>query len=489
VRALGVALLLGGLVSGEVEGAFLQVKAAVHVHTDFSTGALGLEDVIKEARREGIDAVILSDNFLLRFEYGLFPLEGLVKKVVEKPSVLRAGVGRYLRAIEEAQARFPDVILIPGVEVIPYYYWSGSPFKGDLTLWNAQKNLLVVGLRHPEDYEGIPAIGNGQALLPRGPGLVRLALAAAAIAGGIVLLRSGRKREVRLTRFTLRVRTGYRLLGWTAHAVGVLLVLDAFASSAVTPYAGDLGIAPHQAVIDWVEARGGRALWSFPEARDFSRTPIGPLGTVTVRTERYPEALLQSRGYTGFGAVYPDTVTFTEPGRHWDQLLLEYAEGRRPRPAWAIGEVGYHGPPKPLSDALTVFLVSERSRTAILEALKEGRLYALRRPRDGHLVLEEFALGQEGAGGQATMGGELESNGARPLLLTLRIGASDGRGEPFTARLIRSGSVLDVLRGRTPFERTLRLDPPGAGKREFFRIEITQPHRLLSSPIFVRGRG
>jgi hypothetical protein len=187
--------------------------------------------------------------------------------------------------------------------------------------------------------------------------------------------------------------------------------------------------------------------------------------------------------------VYPDTVTFTEPGRQWDQLLLEYAQGRRPQPAWGIGEVGYHGPPKPLSDALTVFLVSERSRPAILEALKEGRLYALRAPRDGHLVLEEFALGQEGAGGLATMGGELESDRARPLLLTIRIGASDGRGEPFTARLIRSGSVLDVLRGRTPFERTLRLDPPGAGKREFFRIEITRPHRLLSSPIFVRGRG
>jgi hypothetical protein len=474
----GAALLLAALLTGEAEGAYLQVSAAVHVHTDFSTGALRLEEVVKEARLHGIGAVILSDNFLLRFEYGLFPLEGLVRKVVEKPSVLRAGVGRYLSAIEEAQARFPDVILIHGVEVVPYYYWSGSLVGGDLTLWNAQKNLLVVGLERPEDYEGIPVIGNGRTLLPRGRGLVKLGLAASAIAGGILL-----------TRVAPSGRTGLRLVRWGAYAVGGLLVLDVLAAPAVTPYAGDLGVGPHQAVIDWVEARGGRALWSLPQARDFSRTPIGPLGAITVRTEPYPEALLQTRGYTGFGAVYPERVTFTDPGGHWDQLLLEYARGRRARPAWGIGEVAYHGPPKPLGDALTVFLVSERSRAAILEALRAGRLYALRAPRDSHLVLEEFRLGQEGARGQATLGDELESDGHTPLVLTLRVTASDGRAELFTARLIRSGKVLDVFQGRTPFERTLRLGPPGPGTREYVRLDITPPHRLLSSPIFVRGRG
>jgi len=46
--------------------------------------------------------------------------------------------------------------------------------------------------------------------------------------------------------------------------------------------------------------------------------------------------------------------------------------------------------------------------------------------------------------------------------------------------------VLDVLAGRTPFEKTLRLPPPEETNREFFRLEITTPHRLLSNPIFVR---
>ncbi|MBI3989053.1 MAG: hypothetical protein HY347_05495, partial [candidate division NC10 bacterium] len=65
--------LIFALCSLPVEGAFLQEKGAFHVHTTFSTGTLSLEEVIEEARREGIGTVILTDNFLLRFEYGLFP--------------------------------------------------------------------------------------------------------------------------------------------------------------------------------------------------------------------------------------------------------------------------------------------------------------------------------------------------------------------------------------------------------------------------------
>ncbi|MFN3476311.1 MAG: hypothetical protein ACK4Z6_01975, partial [Candidatus Methylomirabilales bacterium] len=363
------ALFLTVFLQGEVAWAFLQVKAAFHVHSTFSTGALSLEEILEEARREGIGTVILTDNLLLRFEYGLFPLRGLIKKVVEKPSVLKTGIERYLQAVEAAQVRFPDVILIPGIEVVPYYYFTGSPFKGDLTLWDAQKNLLIVGLFRPEDYKRIPAIGNGCWMLDvrcwrvRDPNpLLKMALGIVAMGGGILLLRMRREQKVQLKHFTLKVQKRYRLPGWIALGLGVLLVAEAFTTPELNPSRGNLGIEPYQRIIDFARARGGFVFWSFPEARDLHRETFGPLGTVTVRTEPYPEALLQSQGYTGFGAVYQDTVTVTEPGQEWDQLLLEYMEGRRGRPVWGIGELGYHGPPKHLRDVLTVFPVKERSR-------------------------------------------------------------------------------------------------------------------------------
>ncbi|MFQ5658737.1 MAG: hypothetical protein ACE5G5_14435, partial [Candidatus Methylomirabilales bacterium] len=486
MRALLSGLFVIFVLLGEAEGAFLQVKGAFHVHTSFSTGALSLEEVVEEARMEGIDSVIFSENFVLRYEYGLFPFRGLVKKVVEEPSVRRRGVGRWLESIEAAQARFPDVILIPGVEVVPYYYWTGSLFRGDLTMWDAQKNVLAVGLDQAEDYLEIPAIGNGRVLSVRLPHLLKSVLGLGLVGLGVLLVRKEREQKIRLKRFLVKVRKRHRVPGWLALGFGALFLVEGFTGSGLDPYRGDLGIKPYQRVIDSVEANGGMAFWSFPEARDFRKTAFGPLGTVTIQTTPHPEVLLESHGYTGFGALYPDNVTFTDPGGEWDQLLLEYTQGQRQHPAWGIGELGYHGPPKRLGEALTVFLVSQRSREAILEALKLGRFYGVKPKPDYRLVLEDFSIGQYGGKELIPMGGELAAEGKGPLSIRLRIGTSDRREVPFALRLIRSGRLLRVIEGRTPFSDTLGVAPPHRGMREFFRIELVKPHRLLSNPIFVR---
>ncbi|MEE9521298.1 MAG: hypothetical protein V3W05_00645 [candidate division NC10 bacterium] len=486
MKALLVSLFLILVLQGGAEGNLLQVKAAFHVHTNLSTGALSLEEVVEEARMEGIDSVIFAENFLLRFEYGLFPFRGLLKKVVEEPSVVRQGIRQWLRSIEAAQTKFPDVILIPGVEVMPYYYWDGSPFRGDLTLWDAQKNLLAVGIDKAEDYLRIPAVGNGRSLSPQQPHVLTSALGLALVGVGIFLVQTGRDKRIRLKHGVLTGQKWYRVPGWLALGIGTLFLFEAFSASELNPYMGDLGIGPYQRVIDSFEATGGMVFWSFPEARDLRQEAFGPLSTVTIRTDPHPEVLLQSHGYTGFGAVYQDNVTFTEPGGEWDQLLLEYMEGRRTRPAWAIGELGYHGPSKRLGDILTVFLVPQRSRGEILQALKLGRFYSVQRLPDYRLVLEDFSIGQKGRQEWIPMGGELEADGGGPLWIRLRISASDGREVPFALRLIHSGRLLHTIQGRTPFAETLKVSPPDRGMGEFFRVDVVKPHRLLSNPIFIR---
>jgi len=268
---------------------------------------------------------------------------------------------------------------------------------------------------------------------------------------------------------------------------GMLLVLEAASFRPLHPYRGNLGAEPYQAVIDAATRAGGLVFWSFPEARDLEREPVGAWSSVTLRTDPHPEMLLRTGGYTGFGGVYPDTVTFTEPGREWDRALAEYAEGRRTRPPWSIGEVGYHGPPKPLDEAITVCWLPERSRRALLTALAEGRCYGTR-PLDGyHLLLDDFAVAQEPEGPGAGMGAELVTAGPRPLRLRLSLSASDGRTAPVSVRVIKSGRVVAELTGRTPFQGTWTDDPPGRGRREVYRLQVVRPHVLLSNPVFVRG--
>ena len=74
--------------------------------------------------------------------------------------MLEYGIERYLDEIAAAQSRHPKLIILPGVEVAPYYYWTGSLLGRTLTMHNAQRNLLVLGLTKPEDYRSLPVSGN-----------------------------------------------------------------------------------------------------------------------------------------------------------------------------------------------------------------------------------------------------------------------------------------------------------------------------------------
>ena len=249
MKTLLCSLLVIGLFQGEAEGNFRQVKGAVHVHTNFSTGSLSLEELAEEAQLKGIDTVIFAENFLLRFEYGLFPFRGLLKRVVEKPSVVRGGIGRWLQSVETAQAKFPTVILIPGVEVVPHYYWTGSLFGRDLTLHDTQKNMLAVGLDKAEDYLRIPAIGNRRVLSLQWPHLLKSALGAALVGLGIFMARAEREQKIRLKRVLVKVRKRHRIPAWLTLGFGALFLIEGLTASGFNPYRGDLGIEPYQGVI------------------------------------------------------------------------------------------------------------------------------------------------------------------------------------------------------------------------------------------------
>ncbi len=108
---------------------YIQVPGLIDIRTDFSDGAHTLEYLIKLAKKRGIDVLFINDHDRKVLEYGIHPFQNILRKRVEEPSINKGGPENYLNIIDAASKKYPDVILIPGAESAPFYYWKGSYFK------------------------------------------------------------------------------------------------------------------------------------------------------------------------------------------------------------------------------------------------------------------------------------------------------------------------------------------------------------------------
>ena len=495
------ALLIVGLVCGgppdspaaESPGAFgTALTVAMHVHSDVSTGTLSLDQIAELAERMGIDAVVFSENLALRYEYGLFPFHGVIRRTVTLPSVVEYGIDRYVAAIAEAQARHPGVLLVPGVEAAPHYYWTGSLPGRNLTMHNAQKNLLVIGLTRPDDYAALPVPGNA--------GFARYGWATLGNLWPVALLAYAgwlwqRKisREVRVGGTTVRAAKRFRVPAGLLAAIAVVLLLLAwpYGSPLFSLYDDQLRERPYQALIDTAVQRGGAVIWSMPEAVDFNVFSYGPLGSVTVKTDPYPVSLLQTAGYAGFGGVYQDTRTITEPGALWDQLLLQYLGGLRTEVPSVVGEIAYHRPGQAgieLNQVLNVVTVRERTAAGLVDAMKAGRLYAL--SQAGHpfgLRLDTFQVETQDGARAATIGQPFVRSAEAPAV-RVAVTATDRGVHLVQVTIIRSGQVIARMAGTTPFHQRVVDSALPAGAAAFYRVDVRGEGEILSNPIFVKSR-
>jgi hypothetical protein len=123
------------------------LRVAVHVHSTISTGVQTPEQAMESFRQAGADAVIFTDSLSRRWEFGIWPLANLIKRVVEQASVLRYGARRYVDEIGALNQPQAPVAAIAGIEAAPFYYWARTPFDsrgGQIRCW--QQHLLALGL-------------------------------------------------------------------------------------------------------------------------------------------------------------------------------------------------------------------------------------------------------------------------------------------------------------------------------------------------------
>jgi hypothetical protein len=471
-------LTLPALTYGQTQDtAYEQAPALMDLRTAFSDGDYDPETLVQMAVRKGFNVIFLNDHDRVVMEYGLPPFRNIVRKKVERNSINKSGADRYLRTVAGLRKMYPDVILIPGTESTPFYYWTGSPFTGNLTANDHERRILTMGLEKPADFETLPILHNGLS-----GSHFRAAMPA-------------------LTVFTLCFLIAIYFLfnhGWWRLSGAVLALLSAglflntlFARpSPFDPYHGKQGAAPYQLFIDAVAQKGGLTFWNYPETQSGVRK-MGPIG---VSTLPYPGMLLETRNYTGFAAIYGDTTTITEPGNVWDVVLGEYCSGFRERPPWGVATADFHkegGSGQKLGDFQTVLWLREKSSQSVLAALKNGKMYACRGNFPRIPRLDEFsASAAEPQTASRMISGDELVLARNPRI---RIFLSGGPLESVTAgkrevqvRLIRSGSVIQIFKGPLPLviDYTDPIELPG--EMIYYRMDMTGYGAIVSNPIFVK---
>ena len=449
---------------------FKRLEAIIHLHSNFSfRGDYSPGRIVELAEEKGIEVVLFTDDAWVKFSYGLFPFRRILNFSVQKDSVFKLGLHRYLSEIDRVQQDHPNSLVFPGLEVIPFYYWEKSPFTFHGIIRDVNKHLTLFGLNE-EGFRSLPLAG--RSLLPLKPfrwrDLFRL--------WGVIPL-------------VLAIYLFRRSSRWSEGAGLVLLIVGGIAlienypyrDPAVTIYGPEGKTLPYQRLIDDVRGKGGLVFWAHPEGK----TIPYEAGPVTFLTDPYPEALKETDGYTGFAILFEGMKTIGVPGGIWDQLLNDYCQGKRKEPIWATGELDYTSEGRSgtwIDTVKTVLYCRQKDHEGVFEALRHGRMYAMRRSRERELLLDEMWVGEEG--GKTGFLGEEITLSKNPKI-HFALSSSDGYSEKVQVRIIRSGEILQDLELRTPIRFTYQ-DPERKEGKFFYRLEVTgDDRRILTNPVFV----
>src|SRR4051812_25291012 len=242
--------------TAETQKGFIPLTAAMHVHSRFSNGEYEILELASAAHERKLDVLGLSDSYLTRVRYGIWPLRHLLSKTISRPSVIDRGVAAYFDNARAAQSRFPDVVVLPGLEVTPYYYWQGRWLQ-NLELHDFDRHLLVFGMNDENAIRNLPLIENASwsntdRNWMRAAGPIGMCL------GGILLILIARVTRARL----------HRILGALVLTLGLVWGVDAYPFSELPdPYSGKHSDEPYQRLIRYVNDHGAMAFWSYPEAK------------------------------------------------------------------------------------------------------------------------------------------------------------------------------------------------------------------------------
>ncbi len=429
---LGVGLVLSAFLFSLAVPLYAEqeVTCVIHVHSTRSSGGKSMNDISLLAKKQGVDAVIMTDLLAEDYSYGIGPFKKWVKQTMNRRSIQEFGYENWMREIDEANRAVPEVLVIDGAAVTPFYYWTGSLWQGQLVLNNRSKDVLALGLGSAEAYRNMPVLGTGK------------------------------------SRF------------------------DSYmpAPAAAEPYQDAIDYVNRaKGLIYWshplAEEHRGFSFFGFRVLLE-----SGPLDSEINETRGYTGMGVYPVELSNFNT--PEVPTYITAGQKWDKLLLQHVSGRRKEPVWMIGEVDYNGIAGQnfnLAAILNVLWVEKKTREEVLGALAAGKNYVVIPDRESgrRIVMKDFSVSDLAKGTMARMGGTAET-GPAPLV-RVHLEFSDGARDTLHVMLIRNTKVVQLWDRPLPAIFEYQDDSSQDPWAHYRVLAWSDGHeRLLSNPVFVR---
>ena len=369
------------------------LRGIFRVNTDVSAGDESLSTVCEKGEEADLDFIVVSDQFVVRAEYGLWPLNRTISYAVKRDSVVEFGVERYLSLIETEDESRENLVLIPGVDVAPHYYWRGFPFTKEFGTRRFSEQLTIFGSSKARFYHNLPVIHNEISEFSLYSILKMLPLLITA--WGIFLLFHLRGNEYRDSSGKLlssEFKRSRLILALLLILLGLVWTFEnrPFTRDLEFDQYADFGNIPYQKLIDYVNVKGEKnsgVIWSAPEATMRSEA----LGAVLV-SKPYLSDVQTTYGHNGMAGLYGDAITALRAGGEWDAMLMEYCAGKRRVRPIIVGELDYHGRKRRIDMYQTVVRGAKKSRASIFNAIIEGRSYAYAKPANCGIELIDAYL-------------------------------------------------------------------------------------------------
>ena len=410
--------------AAQVSQNYQRVPGIIHVHTKASDGIFSVEEIAKRAKSKGIKIVILTDSAMRKAQYSPLPfLRSIINKTVELNSVLKYGPGKYLKEIETANKSNPDMVIIPGVEVSPFYYWEGNYFRKNLVMHNWHKNILVIGLDKSSDYKYLPMVSNGKSRFnqyqgDKGSAPYQDLIDYVNEKGGLCFWSAPEvKTETTYAGIKLLTLSYYEELLHTSGYTGFAAFFEGYRKI------GEPAGVWDEVLMEYCKGKRGKPVWT--------------IGEIDYHYE----------GEAGGKTIDEVQTVFYLPNVAQD------------------------------------FSPAKISRQSILNALRSGKMYALWKTKEYGLILDKFFIDVDGK--PLIMGDEITSSGR--VKIYCNIISSDGKAKPVKVKVIKSGSILKIFEGFTPMNVRFQDSNLEKGRKIYYRLDIEgkYPHRIFTNPVFV----
>ncbi len=443
---------------------FTTISCVLHIHSNFSSAKDSIEEIVELAKQHNIDCVVMTDHFLRKVEYGVWPFRGIVKKSVSLPSVMRVGFDKYLSKIEEMNKKQKDVIVIPGLEITPHYFWSIE--ENSFVINNLHKHMLIIGLDKKNLFYSLPVIGNES-----NAGKIRILSF-----WPIVFILLG-------IFFKSKFLVIFSIIFLAINYPFKYLPFDQYKNYSELPYQNLINYINSIPQYYKTNSITPLIIWAHPEAPNYEKkyllqtirklkifTPTIPYGESLLKTYNYNGFSIFAEGYRDVGGVC----------KIWDNILTEYCKRIRKRPVWCYSEVDFGESSDPLYVRKNILYVKDKNYRSIIEALKNGNFYSLWRNEDKELLLKNLKVCS-----QSAMFGEKYKLNSSDVVLEFEVEFSDKTNSEIEVFIISNNTLVYRQKTFTPAKIIFKdLNP---NKLSYYRIYIESkyPHKIATNPIFI----